>query len=678
MRHARHLSLAALLVLVAGVSSVSAQDNERTYGYVRILEGRATVTESRTGEEAEAEEQLPVLTGDVFYVHASSRLEAVLADRSRLRLDQSTVVELQSLAGSADSQATQTMVRLESGRLHYVVVDPPPADRAPVVETVNAQFFLQDSAQVLISIEGVDSTLLTVRRGYVEVVTSRGSSLVRAQEEALVSGSRWTNVAIGPAGRPDRFEDWADESEYRISQADAPLVEEELQYEAASLEDNGAWLTVEGSSAWRPHVSATWQPYWDGRWAYTPTGLSWVSNESWGWVPYHYGAWDYHHHHGWLWYPGGIFATAHVQWYWGSAHVGWVPKRYYHGHRRALFGIHIGDHGGRHHYAEANWRAYDRWVFCPSAELGHHRQHRSHHRSSYFRDRGNGQVPRGLIASDTAGLGRSEWRDPDKVQRVLERPVRRASQPVLGDSTRSARLDSTVRRLRSAPRASGTGIATRQVETRATRSVETPSRSPVRRAAAAEVLRRSRRVPTPPVSTRGSDGTKSDTARALAASRYPTRRAPVTRVETDSGVRSLPVERRSTGLAPSRRTPSATPRRSSAEPAQRVIESIRSTRRSPATATRQAPAGTRSVGRSPSPVSSQSTRRAPSQTTRPSGSVRPSSSASSRSSVKPSGSRVSPRSTGSPRSQAESSSQPASSSSSSRAQGRSGTSRRHD
>ena len=36
-----------------------------------------------------------------------------------------------------------------------------------------------------------------------------------------------------------------------------------------------------------------WRPYWHGRWAYTPSGLTWVSYEPWGWVPYHYGSWDF-------------------------------------------------------------------------------------------------------------------------------------------------------------------------------------------------------------------------------------------------------------------------------------------------------------------------------------------------------------------------------------------------
>ena len=200
MRHPLALlSSSLLLLVVVSATSLSAQDQDGTYGYVRVLEGRATVTESQTGEESEAEEQLPLLSGDVFHVHLSSRLEAVLADRSRIRLDENTTIELLSLAGSADSQATETAMRLEAGGLHYVVVDPPPAERAPVVETESAQFFLQDGARALIAIESLDSTRLTVRRGYVEVVTSRGSSLVRAQEQALISGGRWATVAIAIA-----------------------------------------------------------------------------------------------------------------------------------------------------------------------------------------------------------------------------------------------------------------------------------------------------------------------------------------------------------------------------------------------------------------------------------------------------------------------------------------------
>ena len=40
-------------------------------------------------------------------------------------------------------------------------------------------------------------------------------------------------------------------------------------------------------------MATDWRPYWHGRWASTPAGLTWVSAEPWGWVPYHYSTWDY-------------------------------------------------------------------------------------------------------------------------------------------------------------------------------------------------------------------------------------------------------------------------------------------------------------------------------------------------------------------------------------------------
>lgn len=57
---------------------------------------------------------------------------------------------------------------------------------------------------------------------------------------------------------------------------------------------------------WRPYfVSAAWDPYSNGSWAYYSTGYTWVSPYPWGWTPYHYGSWSMCPGVGWGWMPGG-------------------------------------------------------------------------------------------------------------------------------------------------------------------------------------------------------------------------------------------------------------------------------------------------------------------------------------------------------------------------------------
>src|SRR5262245_18206155 len=45
---------------------------------------------------------------------------------------------------------------------------------------------------------------------------------------------------------------------------------------------------------WAPYdVGPYWRPYYDGSWAYTEFGWTWVSDEPWGWATYHYGRWQF-------------------------------------------------------------------------------------------------------------------------------------------------------------------------------------------------------------------------------------------------------------------------------------------------------------------------------------------------------------------------------------------------
>ena len=86
MAHTRFTIAILALLTAMSVGSLSAQDENRRYGYIRLLEGRASVLEPGSTDEIEAEEQSPLLTSDRLRVGRSSRLEAVLADLSHLRL----------------------------------------------------------------------------------------------------------------------------------------------------------------------------------------------------------------------------------------------------------------------------------------------------------------------------------------------------------------------------------------------------------------------------------------------------------------------------------------------------------------------------------------------------------------------------------------------------------------
>ena len=224
------------LLTVLSVACLSAQDEDRRYGYIRLLEGNASVIEPGSTDGIEAEVQSPLLTSDRLRVGSRSRLEAVLADLTHLRLDADTEVELTALARSADQNADRTSLRLLAGRLQIAIVDPPSPENSTAIVTSNATVFVQGRGIVVVDLSYGDRTQVTVRRGYAEVVTDRGSSLVRANESAFIKGAIAVEISIAEALPPDDFENWASYQEDRLASVEAPAVDESLSYDAAALE----------------------------------------------------------------------------------------------------------------------------------------------------------------------------------------------------------------------------------------------------------------------------------------------------------------------------------------------------------------------------------------------------------------------------------------------------------
>ena len=97
----------------------------------------------------------------------------------------------------------------------------------------------------------------------------------------------------------------------------------------SNLSPHGHWM-VSGSygRVWQPAVYRPgWNPYYDGHWAYTNVGYTWVSDYSWGGIPYHYGTWVADPSLGWVWVPGYIWAPAWVYFREGPDYIGWAPVR---------------------------------------------------------------------------------------------------------------------------------------------------------------------------------------------------------------------------------------------------------------------------------------------------------------------------------------------------------------
>ncbi len=427
MKPTHRLLPLCLLVLVAATSPAAGA--ETSYGYVRSLEGSATLDTAERGNEA-LEINQPLLGGDRVIVGPRSRVELALADYNLVRIDEGSELVLEQLAFSADRSDRVTVLRLERGELQVVVHDQALGDQLPRIDTPNATVHLLAPGTYRIAAVDPDWSEVVVRTGEAEVLTPGSSARLAGGEAVEVEGERVYRAA---ATADDGLEHWARRLDSEAVAADTAYVEPELRYAAAPLARHGAWVSVSGRRGWRPHAAAGWRPYTDGRWAYTPSGLTWIDYQPWGWVTSHYGCWDYAPGFGWTWFPGHAYSPAWVYWYWGPSYTGWCPVGYY----TRYYGYHDNwwyrdrFHRGTYGWAGGGWQGFDKWTFCDSRRLGDRHLRRHAVPGHDLRDRGIlATVPRGIVTTDTRGLTPDRWGRPDAVEAVLR--TRRDARPGAG------------------------------------------------------------------------------------------------------------------------------------------------------------------------------------------------------------------------------------------------------
>ena len=423
------------------------QEDSGSYGYLRVVEGSATLIQAGEKEGTPADVNQPVLAGDRIWVTEGSKVEIVLADRNIVRLDSGSELLLEHLAESPDADDPTTVLRLLEGNMQLLVTRDSLGDELPRVETPNATVLPQDFGTYRIATADDNWSEVTVRQGQAEVeVGEQDPEIVEADESAVIEGDgdsrgagRRASIEVDEASDIDGLERWAQRLDQDFRQADLRDVDSDLRYSASSLDRHGSWVTVENERYWRPQVAADWRPYWHGRWAYTPSGMTWVSYEPWGWVPYHYGSWDYVSNHGWLWRPGRVYSPAWVYWYWGTDYTGWCPIGYYTHYYSARFG-NSGFRSGVYGWAGGDWGLYSRWSFVSTGYFGgYSRGHRNgnwdRRHDGNWRDqrdvrrfavpndqrRGGRVLGRGIITTDTRRLTPDTLRDPRQAVQVLAR-----------------------------------------------------------------------------------------------------------------------------------------------------------------------------------------------------------------------------------------------------------------
>jgi hypothetical protein len=402
----------------------SDQGDQGSYGYVREVEGSASLVQTGSRDRVPAEVNQPLMVGDRLQIPDRSRAEIVLADGNLVRLDGGTDLVLEHLAASPDADDEATVLRLLAGNIQLVVTRESLGDELPRIDTPNATVYPQDFGVYRIATENEDWTDVTVRSGKAEVVTDGGSEIAEADESVVAEGEERAELDVQDAAALDPLERWAKHLDEEYEQADNRYVDDDLRYEAAPLNRNGSWIQVNSQAYWRPRVESGWRPYTHGRWVYTPSGMTWVSYEPWGWVPYHYGSWDLVSGYGWLWRPGRVYAPAWVYWYWGNDYAGWCPIGYYTHYYSARFNS--GFRSGLYGYAGGDWGLFADWTFVPTSYFRGYRdgyrdgRHDQWDVRRYAVPRGHGgTLGRGVITTDTRPLTPDTWGDPGRTARVL-------------------------------------------------------------------------------------------------------------------------------------------------------------------------------------------------------------------------------------------------------------------
>ena len=430
-------SLLGLIIaaLMASPAPSAAQD-QTSYGFVRVIEGRADLKQASSSTLVELVANYPLMVADEIRVPFGSRVETLLPDGTYLRLDGDSELSFQHLALSADSEDQLNVLRLLQGEIQLVLPNDVASSEAFRVDTQNASVYLQNRGTYRIRTNGSDWSEIVVREGFAEVVTEQGSSIVRSGEQVLVEGATSPLVRVERAGTRDELERWGDELLAQFNPSDSRYVDPGLAYASAPLARNGHWVSVGGRSAWRPNVTAGWRPYHAGWWVHSPSGLTWVSTEPWGWVTYHYGGWDLAPGWGWVWYPGPVYSPASVFWYWGPTYVGWVPRPYYTNYYwpsyRPTWGF--GFRHGVFGWAGGSPRHWANWTFCQHRHFGHNRGPQVAHHGSYHHSGAQlsnmgalQEVPRGIIATDTRALTPDLWNRPEAAMNALTASRTRAS-----------------------------------------------------------------------------------------------------------------------------------------------------------------------------------------------------------------------------------------------------------
>jgi hypothetical protein len=274
---------------------------------VRLSEVKGTVQLDRnTGRGFEdATANLPIIERARLQT-GTGVAEVEFEDNSTLRIAPDSLVEFPQLELLPSGAKASTVSVLKG--MAYVSLANTKENQFNLISG-QQKIHLQPSSHIRLQLEPTE-TRLAVFDGTAQVEGPSGTTEVGKKKTLTFDLANQNQPVMAKSVTSEPFDSWDHEAaDYHKRYASlSALGNSPYSYGVSDMLYYGSFVNTAGcGSMWRPYfVSAEWDPFTNGAWAWYPNaGYSWVSPYPWGWTPYHYGNWVSCPGAGWGWQPGG-------------------------------------------------------------------------------------------------------------------------------------------------------------------------------------------------------------------------------------------------------------------------------------------------------------------------------------------------------------------------------------
>ncbi|MBV8631145.1 MAG: FecR domain-containing protein [Silvibacterium sp.] len=275
---------------------------------VRLSEVKGEVSIDRsTGQGFEqAIANIPIIENAQLKT-VTGAAEVEFEDNSTLRVGPDSLVTFPKLEMQPDGVKLST-IALQQGLVYVSLLN---TKDEFTLAFGQQKVHLQPSSHIRLQVEPSEARL-AVFEGSARVEGPAGT-LEAAKKKTLVFNLADPNaMVVAKNVEPDPFDNWDHQSSdyHKHYTGNSALAGSPYSYGASDLMYYGNFVNAGGcGTMWQPYfVSAGWDPFANGMWAYYPgAGYSWVSPYPWGWMPFHYGNWVSCPGMGWGWQPGGAW-----------------------------------------------------------------------------------------------------------------------------------------------------------------------------------------------------------------------------------------------------------------------------------------------------------------------------------------------------------------------------------